>query len=338
MPILDIFSNNAFSVVSLTDAINKVPFVPGRIGQLGLFNETGIVTTSVMIEEREGSLNLIETSSRGAPAVQNKHNKRKARSLIVPHVALEDTILADEIQNIRAFGSESQLEGIQQTVQFRLAEMARKHDATLEHLRVGAIKGQILDADGATVLYDLFSEFGVSQHTEIDFDLDNASPVDGAVKKKCHDIKRKIEDELGAQPYDHIHAFCGSSFFDDLITHPEVKAAYDRYLDGLFLRQGMARGSFEYAGIVFEEYRGRVGTVDYTDTHKAHFFPVGVPDLFRQYNAPADFVETVNTLGLPRYAKQATDQEFGRWVKLHTQSNPLPICTRPRVLVKGKRT
>lgn len=65
MPILDIFSNNAFSVVSLTDAINKVPFVPGRIGQLGLFNETGIVTTSVMIEEREGSLNLIETSSRG---------------------------------------------------------------------------------------------------------------------------------------------------------------------------------------------------------------------------------------------------------------------------------
>jgi hypothetical protein len=23
---------------------------------------------------------------------------------------------------------------------------------------------------------------------------------------------------------------------------------------------------------------------------------------------------------------------------LHVQSNPLPICTRPRVLIKGKRT
>lgn len=109
-------------------------------------------------------------------------------------------------------------------------------------------------------------------------------------------------------------------------------------MDGLFLRQGQARGSFEYAGIVFEEYRGKVGTVDYADSNKAHFFPVGVPGLFRQYNAPADFVETVNTLGLPRYAKQAVDQEFGRWVKLHTQSNPLPICTRPKVLIKGKRT
>jgi Phage major capsid protein E len=37
-------------------------------------------------------------------------------------------------------------------------------------------------------------------------------------------------------------------------------------------------------------------------------------------------------------AKQAVDQQFARWVMLHVQSNPLPICTRPRVLNKGKRT
>jgi hypothetical protein len=42
--------------------------------------------------------------------------------------------------------------------------------------------------------------------------------------------------------------------------------------------------------------------------------------------------------GLPSYAKQAVDQQFARWVMLHVQSNPLPICTRPRVLIKGKRT
>jgi hypothetical protein len=40
----------------------------------------------------------------------------------------------------------------------------------------------------------------------------------------------------------------------------------------------------------------------------------------------------------PRYAKQAADQQFTRWVMPHVQSNPLPICTRPRVLIKGKRT
>jgi Phage major capsid protein E len=338
MPALDIFSGSAFSMVALTDAINQMPFVPGRIGQLGLFRERGVSTTSVMIEEREGNLTLVETTSRGAPAVQHVANKRKARSLSVPHVALEDTILADEVQNVRAFGSENMLEGVQNVVNQRLSEMASKIDATLEHLRIGAIKGLILDADGSAVIYDLFTEFGVTAYTEVDFDLDNASPAPGAVKKKCHDIRRKIEDELGVVPYDHIHAMCGPDFFDDLITHPEVEKAYERWLDGAFLRQGQARGSFEYAGILFEEYRGKVGSVDFTDAAKAYFFPVGVPGLFRQYNAPADFVETANTIGLPRYAKQAVDQQFARWVMLHVQSNPLPICTRPRVLMKGKRT
>jgi Phage major capsid protein E len=30
------------------------------------------------------------------------------------------------------------------------------------------------------------------------------------------------------------------------------------------------------------------------------------------------------------------DKQFARWVLL--ESNPLPICTRPRVLIKGRRT
>ena len=221
--------------------------------------------------------------------------------------------------------------------QLALSEMATKMDATLEHLRIGAIKGQILDADGSAVIYDLFTEFGISQHTEIDFDLDNASPAPGVIKKKCHDIAQD-RGRARCAAVRARHAICGADFFDDLITHFEVAKAYDRYLDGAFLRQGQARGSFEYSGIVFEEYRGRVGTVEFTDASKAYFFPVGMPGLFRQYNAPADFVETANTIGLPRYAKQAVDQQFARWVMLHVQSNLLPICTRPRVLIKGKRT
>jgi hypothetical protein len=59
MPALDIFSSSAFSMVALTDAINYMPYVPGRIGQLGLLREQGVSTTSVMIEEREGKAQRI---------------------------------------------------------------------------------------------------------------------------------------------------------------------------------------------------------------------------------------------------------------------------------------
>ena len=58
MPALDIFGSSAFTMVALTDAINKMPYVPGRIGQLSLFREQGVSTTSVMIEEREGTFEV----------------------------------------------------------------------------------------------------------------------------------------------------------------------------------------------------------------------------------------------------------------------------------------
>ena len=46
MNIVDIFNNDAFSIVSLTDAINSLPFKPGRIGKMGLFAPRHIETTA----------------------------------------------------------------------------------------------------------------------------------------------------------------------------------------------------------------------------------------------------------------------------------------------------
>jgi hypothetical protein len=45
-----------------------------------------------------------------------------------------------------------------------LETMRNKHAITLEHLRMGALKGVILDADGST-LYDLFDEFDITPKT-----------------------------------------------------------------------------------------------------------------------------------------------------------------------------
>ena len=53
----------------------------------------------------------------------------------------------------------------------KLALSAFDLDATLEFLRIGALKGIILDADGSTVIFNLFTEFGVVQQT-VDMNLD----------------------------------------------------------------------------------------------------------------------------------------------------------------------
>lgn len=337
MPMLDIFNQNAFGVVSLTDAINKQPFVPGRAGSIIQWAEQGVPTLSITLEEVAGTLQLVNPSARGSAGDTYGKDKRTARLLAIPHYQVDDAIYADEVQGVRAFGSESEVQTVLGMVNTRMAQHTQlKIDPTLEYQRIGALKGTILNGDGST-LYNLFTEFGVTQDTEVDFDLDNASPASGALRKKCTAIVRATATNLDGTPYGMIQGLCGDAFWDDLIAHPEVRATYMNQAEAAQLRGGSAYEVLDYGGIRFENYRGAVGGSAFINTDKCHFFPVGVPGLFRTVYAPADYVETVNTMGLPRYARQYL-MPNGKGVNLEVQMNALSYCTRPKALLIARRT
>ena len=61
--------------------------------------------------------------------------------------------------------------------------------------------------------------------------------------------------------------------------------------------------------------------------------PLGVPDLFITRFAPADYEETVNTMGLPRYMRQYM-MPNGKGRHIEVESNPISLCTRPTALRK----
>lgn len=339
---LDIFKDDAFGVVALTDAVNKLKYVPGRLGQIGIFMPSGVSTTSVAIEERDGVLELIAPTPRGGPGATLDKTKRALRSLVVPHFEINDAVMAEEVQNVRAFGQESVAETIQGKVMERGQVHTQSLESTHEYQRVGAVKGLITYADGSTL--DLFSTFGVSQITEVDFDLDNSAPASGALRKKCSDVIRKIGNELGGTPFTGVHSLCGDNFFDDLTAHPEVVESYRGTSMAQVLREGVVMpngnkiwGAFEFGGIVWENYRGSVGATTFVESDKAHLFPTGAPGLFRSYYAPADYTETVNTMGQRLYMRQYP-MPNGKGIHLDSQMNALDICTRPRTLIKAKRT
>lgn len=341
MPMLDIFKDDAFSVVRLTDAIRDISFVPGRIGELGLFSDTSVNTLTVAIAKKGDQIVLVTPSPRGTAGQTVDKVKANMRSFIIPHFQIDDAIMADEVQGVRAWDTEGDLEMVMGKVAERLAEHTQSMEVTREYSRLGAVKGIVTYADDSTL--DLFTEFGVSQETEVDFDLDNANPTDGVLRQKCTAITRKVAGNLGGVPFSGIHAFCGDDFFDDLLKHPEVRETYKGWSDAQILREGYISpngkvyAAFEFGGVVFENYRGAVGATSFIDTDKAHFFPTGVPSLFRSYYAPADYVETVNTNGQRLYTKQ-WEMPNGKGINLEVQTNALDICTRPKVLMKGKRT
>ena len=68
MASIDVFHSDPFTMIELTAAVERNPFLPTGIGELGLFTDNPIRTRALAVEQRKGQLTLIPTSPRGAPA------------------------------------------------------------------------------------------------------------------------------------------------------------------------------------------------------------------------------------------------------------------------------
>ena len=338
--ILNPFSvaGNAFSMAAMTESIIRLPYnMYGRVGQLGIFSEQGVTQPIVLIEEMGGVLNLLPTTPRGAPSLENNMAMRTARAFPVPHIALDDVLLPDEVQGVRSFGSVNELETLSNLMMRKLQTIKNKHAITLEWHRVNALKGILLDADGSTVIANFFTAFGITPFVQ-NFQFSSPSfDVMGAASA----ILNHIDDNLHGEVYNGtVRALCSATFWNAFMSHPNVKIAFQYYQTQA--NQNLAgdyRTGFNYGGIIWEQYRGVASDASGT-AHKfiadgtAQFVPMGTQTTFATFYAPADFNETVNTIGLPMYAKQEP-RKFGRGTDVHTQMNPLNICRRPELLVQG---
>ncbi|GBQ92104.1 putative phage protein GP20 [Acetobacter nitrogenifigens DSM 23921 = NBRC 105050] len=338
---LDVFNQDAFTTMELTSYVDKVPFQPTGIGDLDLFEDLPVRTTFLMVEERDQRLVVIPTSDRGAPATERQTEKRKARYFEIPRLSHGDTVYASELQNVRAFGTQTDLMQVQDEVNRRLAGptgLTANMEYTWELHRLGAIQGMLLDSDGS-VIRNWFDEFEISQPAEIGFALDAADPALGSLRIQCNQIVRAMmRAAQGAWlPSTRVMAMCGDDFWDKLITHKDVLTTYFNWEAARELRKGTAFEAMDFGGISWFNYRGsNDNTTVAVGTDKVKFFPAGAPGVFQRALAPGEAAEWVNTLGKPIYIIPIYDRDRNFWWRMEAYSYPLHICTRPEILRSGR--
>jgi len=316
---LDIFNGDAFNTVSLTRAINAVPYVPGLLGTLGIYEPERITTRTAAIESLGETLKLVQTSQPGAPPGTRGRDKRELRDQRTFRLALSDRIYAHEVAGMRAFGQETTLETMQGYAMRRMAKLRRDVELTWENLRLGGITGLVKDADGSTLI-DYSAFWGISAPAAIDFDLgDPNTDVDA----KCREVVRTLErNSAGAMlPTSIVYGLCGDAFFDALVAHDSVREWYlnrpaaDQFLLGT-----------------------RTPTVA-IPTDDCRFVIQGGRDIFQMVTAPRyESFEFMNTQGLDLYALMVMDKDRAEWVDVEVYSYPLPVCTRPKTLLRATRT
>ncbi|WP_054073907.1 major capsid protein [Comamonas testosteroni] len=342
---MDIFRHNAFQMVELSAAIQNAPHLPQYLGSLGIFTPKRVRTATISVESKGGVLSLIKTSERGAPIEEAQGEKRELRDFRSVRIARGKTLYAAEIDGIRAFGTTSELQAVQNEVASIMdgaTGLRAAVELTHENMRLGAIQGRVLDANGDE-LFNWFTAFGINQPNEINFDLANATAEDGAIRKKCNQVIRAmVKASAGAwiNGQTYAVALCGDNFFDELTQNKETRATYLNQQEASDLRNkvGQAFGTFSYGNILWVNYRGTDdGSTVAVESDKCRFFPVGAPDAFISGFSPAEFLPFVNTPGQDVYAMVVPDKDRQAWVRPEVYSYPLFMCTRPGMLLRAKK-
>lgn len=337
---LNIFRSDAFSEITLTSQVERLPHVPTTLGDRKIFTDNPIRTTALAVEERNGVLSLVPISQRGEPtSFERTTERRKMRYFDVPRLFAGDTIHAHELQNIREFGTESVLMQVQTEVARRLSGptgILTLLDYTEEYHRLAAVQGLLLDADGS-VWYNWFDEFEFSAPAEIGFNL--AANVEYSIRPICNALVRSMaRSAKGAFTTEtSVTALCGDNFFDKFVTHVDVEKSYKNWSDAVELRQGGAFRSFRFADIEWVNYRGSDDNSTIAiDPDKVKFFPENAPGVFERALAPGANFNWINTPGLERYIQPIFDKDRNEWWRMEAYVFPLHICKRPEVLRTGK--
>ena len=328
------FDNDAFSTISLTTRANESdrhPFVESFLA--GLFETTSITDTVAMLERGESGIEIIEAGTRETLSPSSSLGRSKTAKYVgSTKLGRVVSVSPSDIQSVRQLGGAEAVETLQSIIDSKQTPVFRSIDHTHEYLRLGALRGVQLDADGVTPLNDFYNLFGIAQPGEVYFELDATSPDPQAIRKTCTTVVRTIRNSLGdlVAPNLRVGAVIGDDFSDGLRYAEETREAFQRWEDLAQPEEAASLRPFRYGGIDFYPYRGAGLAAD-----EARFFPMGVPGMFRTVFTPADTVDFANTLGVPRYVIP-NEKDFNRGWEAEIMSFPIHYCLRPEALLGGR--
>lgn len=338
--VLDIFNQNGWGAIEFhEDIVDKIDFKPQLLGSLNLFEPIYSRSRTIAIASKDGALVLIPTSEMGAPPEELIPKGSKVRKFDAVRLAKGSTIYAIELAGVLALPFDLQTKEIAQEVTDRTAQITDDLELTWEFHRFGALMGKVYDADGTTLLYDWFNEWGITEPTEINFNL-NVDTTD--VRKKCRDVMRAMKKAGKGvwTPRTKVGALVGDEFFDMLVNHPQVKETKLGTEKASMLENIEGFSAYEFENIVFINYQGTDdGTTLAIGSQKARFFPIGARGAFKVGWAPAsEFKPYLNQRGQEKVGLVLQDTS-GRdaWDRVEIYSYPLFVCARPEMLLRGKQ-
>lgn len=340
MNIRDYF--NSFKNADFVDGITQTPLQYGYINSRNDFNVKSTNQTAIIFDKDYSTTTLLPQVNRGdRSSTQGKERQADTFALKLAYFKHSDRLTGDDIQSARVPGSTDN-ETIARATAEKLEDMKRAWNQTQEYMKLQAKKGIFKTPEG-TVVANMFTEFGITQ-TSIDFVLGtNTTNVD----QKIRLLKKAVSTNvMNGGAIGGIEVLVDPSFFDKLISHANMKNAYQFYQNSgkQLLRDDLSNymqwgimDAFEFRGVNFISYdatfnlpTGATEVAFAADSGIAT--ATGVKDLFRGYNGPSVKMSEANQPGQELFMRSYID-ERDEFVEFEMEAAPLYFCTRPASLI-----
>ena len=330
--------NTDFTLVDFTEEINLFPKVWSLISGMNLFDIHNIRTDLAQVEFVQEKIADIAARKRGGERNFVTSEDARTANLSVPFFPLDRNIKAADIQSFRQYGTDAESKTLQSEVARVMARIRASQAQLNEKAMALAIQGIGLEGKAPGINYTYATEFGQTQPlAPVDFTAKTVDPRDTLEKLARKPIIKGAQDGTDSHAAYNVVAFCGSDYFDALISHPLVVEAYAYFeskQEPLRKRLGMrSEGDsvrvFNTKGITYiEDISGNFPAAE------AFIIPMGMANMFRKYVSPADDAAYANTMGQDLYLFYKEDQ-FNRQYKVESETSMLCVNTRLDITVKS---
>lgn len=319
---------NNTQVVDRTEAINYVKPVPTLIGSLGLFKPANVGTNTIQFDVKDTVLNILSDKQRNTTGKNTMPaTGYKVLTLPVPHYPIENSLSYAELSGVRGFGIDTET-SIEKAVADELELQAQRHDIHNEYLRAAMLINGVIP----TTFYgsiNVATEFSVTRPTEV---ISLAAGVLTGMTSATNKAKKGYK---GTSPIRGYVVLCGATFFNSIITSPEVKAAYaNSQANGNPLRNelGVALDGytvFRYGNVDFilytDEFTDASGSVTILNAAQGVLFPRTV--IGSEFYGPVSKLSGIGASGAKRFASSYRDPK-DRFVDVESEQNTLVLTTQ----------
>lgn len=330
---------NDFQILDMGVALELVPRQYRLITGMDLFQSFHGRTTVAQVERLDEVVTDFPARRRQGERNYVGTEKAQVKNFNIPFFPLDRQITAADVQNFRAYFSDTNAPRSVQDVVTRVVRRIRvSHEQLKEKAMLQTVMGKSWAPQDPNAQYNWFEEWGVSQHTaNINFTDVSIDPSD-LIEAEA---RAYIVDNAGndGNNYDVI-VLASRKWFSAFISHPLVMNAYQYYSSTQEpLRRRLGDGAanannraFEHKNVLYiEDISG------YIPAGEAYILPKGIDNMFQIHFAPADTVDDANTVAEELYLWYKSSAYF-REQKIESETSFLTVNTRPELVVRSTGT